>query len=78
MVSWNVRHAPVSIWRLSGRVPREAVEEGSKPAEAGLFNALRFWVIESSIELLDNLRKSRAHAGQLGAAKDATRTSRTS
>ena len=73
IVSWKVRHAPGSIRRLSGRGPREAVDEGSKPAEAGVFNALRFWVIESSIELRDNLRKSRAHTRQPRSRKDAIR-----
>jgi hypothetical protein len=34
------------------------VEEGSKPAEAGVKSAFRFWVMESSIEDLEMRRKS--------------------
>lgn len=34
------------------------VEEGSKPARAGVTRALRFWVMVSSMEERETLRKS--------------------
>lgn len=37
---------------------RTEVEEGSKPWEAGVIRALRFWVMLSSIAPLDIRRKS--------------------
>lgn len=43
---------------FEGRGARTDVEEGSKPAVAGVRRALRFCVIESSIEALDIRRKS--------------------
>lgn len=39
---------------------RTDVEEGSKPAAAGVCSALRFCVMESSIDALDMRRKSAA------------------
>ena len=41
-----------------GRVCLSAVDEGSKPAWAGVMRALRFWTIESSMVPRDNRRKS--------------------
>ena len=37
---------------------RAAVDEGSKPAWAGVTRALRFWTMESSMVLRDNRKKS--------------------
>lgn len=37
---------------------RWAVDVGSKPEEAGVRRALRFWVMESSIEARERRRKS--------------------
>ena len=44
--------------RDGARTCREDVEEGSKPSLAGVTRALRFWVMESSMEPRDNRRKS--------------------
>lgn len=47
------------VRRPAGRgVRRWEVEVGSNPAAAGVTRALRFWLMESSIALRDNLRKS--------------------
>jgi hypothetical protein len=45
---------------FGGRGARTEVDEGSKPAAAGVNSAFRFWVMESSIEALDMRRKSAA------------------
>ena len=45
---------------FGGRGARIDVDEGSKPVAAGVNRALRFCVIESSIEALDMRRKSAA------------------
>lgn len=57
-LSLKVWQASGSICRDSGWGARWDVDEGSKPCLAGVARALRFWVIESSIELRDMRRKS--------------------
>ena len=57
--SLNDRHASGSIVLFpAGRICLAAVEDGSKPASAGVTNAFKFWVIESSIVDRDFRRKS--------------------
>lgn len=47
------------MWRgCAGLGARLEVEDGSKPVEAGVWSALRFCVMLSSMEALDSRRKS--------------------
>lgn len=58
----------MKFWQAWGSIRLEfdpgircVVDEGLNPARAGTTRALRFWVMESSMDDLDNRRKSAKH-----------------